>query len=169
MKNKLMSLILGVLMLTMPVMAMAADFSVSPVISVATFEDADTTTGVGLKAEASNLGYVIPSEVVLGSGVNFYDLGTSDLYRVPATVGYNFAVKDNLTITPNIGLVVDILDIDANDAESSVGFTTGANVALKATENLSLVVGVAYVANTVEDANLNLDGYTFSGGASYKF
>ena len=74
MKNKLMSLLLGVLMLTMPGMAMAADFSVAPVVNVATFDQAPTTTGVGVEGTVSNVGSVISSEVVFAGGVNFYYL-----------------------------------------------------------------------------------------------
>lgn len=138
-------------------------YGINPEVSVATFEDADTTTGVGVNGFVENL---LVDETVTSVGVNFYDLGTTDLYRFPVTVGYNFDVA-GLTVTPNVGFVVDTLDTDKNDVESSFGFTTGADVTFKITENLDASAGVAYVAN--ETDGTNLDGFTFSGGLIYNW
>lgn len=143
------------------------NYTIKPVVNVATFEDADTTAGVGVAGSVEDLLLV---NTKVGAGVNFYDLGTTDLYRVPVTVGYDFDVTEDITVTPNVGIVYDILDADLADAESSVGFTGGADFAYAVNENFDVTAGVAYVANTVEDAGgANLDGFTFTGGAAYRF
>jgi hypothetical protein len=168
--KKVLIMILGITLFAGSAMAegevSSKNYTIKPVVNVATFEDADTTTGVGIAGSVEDL--VLVNTKVAG-GVNFYDLGTADLYRFPVTVGYDFDINDTVTVTPNVGIVTDVVDADKADAEYSVGFTGGVDTAFKVNDSLDITVGVAYVANTVEDANANLDGFTFTGGAAYRF
>ncbi len=151
-------------LLFVSVSAMAANLKVQPVVNVATFDGADTTTGVGLKASASN---VLVDNVVIGTGVNFYDLGSADLYRVPVTVGYAYKVNDSLTVTPNVGAEINVVDDNIVNDKASLGFTAGLDVAFKVTENVNLVAGYSRSQDSINGTNL--DGNTFSGGLTYSF
>lgn len=164
--KKVLIMILGLAMFSGSAMAaeVAKQFEISPVINVATFKDVDTTTGVGVKASIKDV--ILVNTAVTG-GVNFYDLGSADLYRFPITVGYDYAVNETLTVTPKVGAVIDLIDTDNADAKSEVGFTAGADASFKVSENGALVAGVDYVKNSVE--GVNLDGYTFTGGFKYSF
>lgn len=139
-------------------------FAINPVVNVATFEDADTTTGVGLEGSVSNL---LVDNTVVATGLGIYDLGTADLYRFPVTVGYAIQANETVTITPKAGLVIDSLDADNADTNTEVGFIVGSSVAFKVTETLNLTTGVAYVVSDVEE--VELDGFTFTGGLNYRF
>ncbi len=154
----------GVAFAAETVASKAISYSIAPVVNVATFTEADTTTGVGLKVTVEN---VLVDNSVIAVGGNFYDLGTADLYRFPITVGYNLKVNEVVTVTPNVGLDVNVLDVDNADANASVGFTTGANVAFKVTENLNINTSVAYSVDTVD--NVELNGFTFTGSVGYRF
>lgn len=162
--KKYFLMLLAVFMLAGSAMAKELEYTINPVVNIATFQDADTTTGVGLGGAVKN---VVVDGVGLGAEVSYFDLGKADLYRVPVTVGYDFNVKDNVTVTPKLGLLVDTLDKDGADTTTDVGFTLGSDVAFKVTENLDIKTGVAYNFNEVDD--VNLDGFTFTGGVAYQF
>lgn len=139
-------------------------YAISPVVNYATFDDLDSETGFGVKGSAEN---VFAENIVLSTGVSLYNLNNSDLYRIPVTVGYNVKLNELVTVTPKVGADVNILDKDNDDTVNSVGFTGGADLSVKISENNKLFAGVSYSADTINGTNL--DGFTYTGGVAIGF
>lgn len=182
--KKLLIVLMGALFVASS--AQAVVYSITPEAGVKVMDEFKTSAFGGVKVNFTQLPYLADNEfgknVVVSTGIEYQQVEAkgllkgkaveADFYTVPVEIGYNYAITENLSVTPNVGVARTFANAENGvSASDFTSYSAGADLSYKINDKWSAAVGVDYDFGdvSVNGEKLSVSGPSISASGTYSF